>query len=102
MLKPKAVFMRVVPGADHLAAFRSMVYTEAQQHGDKQIPDGFRLIEQETVRFELSLNTLESVAQLIEMTPYKWHMNPETYERVRSLSSLVDTAEFVLQLMAPA
>lgn len=101
VLKSTGHFLCVAPGPDHLAAFRSMVYPEAQRHADKEIPAGFRLMAQEQIRFGLTLTTPASVAQLIEMTPYKWHMDPATYERVREQSSLVDTADFVLQLMAP-
>ncbi len=37
----------------------------------------------------------------MEMTPYKWHMNPETYGRVRHLTELEDTADFTIGLYRP-
>lgn len=95
-------FLCVTPGADHLAAFRSHVYEQAQPHADQDIPEGFTEVANVPVRFGLTLTSPESVAQLVEMTPYKWHMDPQTYERVRALPSLVDTAHFTLQLMKRA
>lgn len=93
--------LTVTPGEGHLAALRNLVYEDARPHAPVEGPPGFELIAEERVRFALDLTSPDSVRQLIEMTPYKWHMNPQTYERVSSMTSLSDAADFVVELMRP-
>jgi hypothetical protein len=75
-----------------------MIYEQPQSHAEAHVPEGFSLLAAEQITFPLILSRPEDVAALVEMTPYKWHMNPETYGRVRELTELQDTADFAIRL----
>ncbi|HJP31953.1 MAG TPA: methyltransferase domain-containing protein [Candidatus Latescibacteria bacterium] len=101
VLHPDGVFIEVKPGPHHLEVFRGMIYERAQAHTEVETPGGFGVLGRERVTFPLRLKQAEDVAGLVEMTPYKWHMNPETYTRVRDLTELQDTADFTIGLYRP-
>jgi 23S rRNA (guanine745-N1)-methyltransferase len=98
VLRSEGVFIEVKPGPRHLQTLRGMIYDQPQHHAEAQIPEGFSLMTAEQITFPLILSSPEDVAGLVEMTPYKWHMNPETYGRVRELTRLQDTAEFAIRM----
>ena len=98
VLRTDGVAVIVVPGPLHLQAFRAHVYEDAAQpHQVRDVYEGFSLHDERRVRFPIRLESRADVAQLIEMSPYKWHMDPGTYEKVRRIDGLEDTAEFVVQ-----
>jgi 23S rRNA (guanine745-N1)-methyltransferase len=101
VLLPDGLFIEVTPGPRHLQAFRAMIYDAPQAHNEAPVPPGFRLQQTERMTFSLRLSESEAVAGLVEMTPYKWHMNPVTYGRVRDLTELHDTADFTINLFRP-
>jgi 23S rRNA (guanine745-N1)-methyltransferase len=98
VLLPDGLFVEVTPGPRHLQAFRAMIYEAPHAHREAPVPPGFRLQQRERVMFALHLRDPEAVAELVEMTPYKWHMNPVTYARVGALTELEDTADFIIRL----
>ena len=102
VLRHGGLYIEVKPGAQHLEAFRALIYDEAHAHGKVSIPAGFQLERSDRVTFPLRLRQAGDVACLIEMTPYKWHMNPETYSRVCQLTALEDTADFAVSLYRPS
>lgn len=101
VLLPDGLFIQVTPGPRHLQAFRAMIYEAPHAHNEAPAPSGFRLQQSESVTFSLRLSEPEAVAGLVEMTPYKWHMNPVTYGQVRELTELQDTADFTINLFRP-
>ncbi|MDA0337206.1 MAG: methyltransferase domain-containing protein [bacterium] len=101
VLHETGLYIEVKPGPRHLAAFRALVYDEPQVYAEAEIPAGFHQQAQERISFPLLLPQADDVAGLVEMTPYKWHMNPETYGRVRELQGLQDTADFSVRLYRP-
>ncbi|MBT7455885.1 MAG: methyltransferase domain-containing protein [Gemmatimonadetes bacterium] len=102
VLAADGILLCVTPGEGHLANFRKLVYNDARPHTPVEVPAGFHVVSEEPVSFPLNLTSKESVSQLLEMTPYKWHMDPETYQRVRGVESLTDTADFTVQLLRRA
>lgn len=101
VLQPDGLLVEVRPGPRHLEAFRAMIYDQPQAHTEGAVPSGFQELGVERVTFPLRLSQPGDVAGLVEMTPYKWHMNPETYGRVRHLTGLEDTADFNIGLYRP-
>jgi len=102
VLRDTGVYVEVKPGPRHLESLRGMIYDQPQAHAEAEVPAGFRLVRSERVTYPLILRQAGDVAALVEMTPYKWHMNPETYGRVRDLPELEDTADFSVSLYRPA
>ena len=101
VLRAGGLFLEVKPGPRHLEVLRAMIYDQPQAHTEGEIPAGFEALGVERVTFPLTLRQPGDVAGLVEMTPYKWHMNPETYRRVRELTELEDTADFAIGLFRP-
>ena len=100
VLRPAGWFVRVTPGPEHLAGFRARIYESAQAHAATAVPAGFVEQDRQRVRFPLRLEGAETVAQLVEMTPYKWHMNPEVAADVARWTRLEDTADVVVSVAA--
>lgn len=94
----EGLFIEVKPGPVHLQAFRAMIYDQPNIHAEAPVPEGFELRIRESVTFPLVLPTGTDVAGLVEMTPYKWHMDPDTYGQVRALTQLEDTADFAVSV----
>lgn len=98
VLRGAGAFLSVIPGPGHLQGLRGLVYDEPRPHEDKGTPPGFVLRQEQRVQCPVVLRTAEEVAALVEMTPYKWHMNPETAARVGTLAELDDIADFTIRM----
>lgn len=94
VLRPGGTFVEVTPGPGHLRAYRELIYETPREHAPTPAPTGFERVAEERVTFDLSLTGAEQVAALVEMTPYRWHMDPSTYARVQGLTAWDDTADF--------
>ncbi len=82
--KAESHVLLAVPGANHLAAVRALLYETPQPH-DGQVPlvddDRFALIHLELVAGEIELATTEALRDLLTMTPYRFAVPPEAIER---------------------
>lgn len=98
VLRPDGHFVEVTPGPTHLQAYRAMIYETPREHAEAPVADGLALVHQQQVTWPLDLVRREDIAALIEMTPYKWHMNPDTYARIQGLTEWQDSADFTVRV----
>jgi 23S rRNA (guanine745-N1)-methyltransferase len=100
-LRQGGILVEVTPGPGHLRAYRELIYETPREHAPTPVPPGFEPLEEERVSFDLSLSGAPQVAALVEMTPYRWHMDPQTYARVQELTAWDDTADFRVAVYRP-
>ena len=102
ILGPGGWLLQVSPGPRHLTALRQFIYETPHDHPSPETPAGFVQLHQEQLTFPLHLASADSVAQLVAMTPYKWHTNMETSHKLGELSQWEATADFVITVSSPA
>jgi 23S rRNA (guanine745-N1)-methyltransferase len=73
VLNPQGIWLQVNPAAQHLQQLKHALYDQPLQHKvQDEIPEGFRLLEEQTLSFELQLNSAEQRMNLLMMTPFYW------------------------------
>ncbi|MEM0910747.1 MAG: putative RNA methyltransferase [Pseudomonadota bacterium] len=98
-LKPKGIWLRVQPGANHLIEIKEMVYDAPALHAESK--DTYALfddIHQEKVSYQFSLTNEEERLALLQMTPFYWSISEEKKRTlVKRLSTV--TADFNLTVL---
>ena len=99
VLQENGVLLVGAPGKGHLWELKTAVYDEAYEN-DEIPPDiaGFTLVKAEKIRYNMHITENSDLVALFMMTPYAYHTPKEGMERLRALSSLDVTAEFMIYL----
>ena len=99
VLKPCGRLITLSPGPRHLAALKAMIYDLPKGHrAEAAIPAGFTCSNQTRVSYPLHLRDPEDIGNLVAMTPYFWHMDKQTQERVSSMVELETKVDMVLTI----
>ena len=107
VLKPGGRLIQVDAGPDHLRELREIIYPTLKPHRpvENTAPAGFTALPGETVRFTLSLDSQEQIADLLAMTPHLYRASPEGRARAAALTALsltVDVRIASFAALAPA
>ena len=90
-------FIMAIPGEEHLFGLKAAIYdTPYKNVVEDTAIEGFRLVEQKTVRYPLVLDTQERIRALFMMTPYAYRTSDVGRARVMSLTSLECEAHFII------
>lgn len=90
-LKPGASLLIAYPGEGHLLQLRELIYDEVRQSGfapASVLGEGFSAAEQETVRYDFTLQNQQEIQQLLAMTPHGWRISPAAKTRISELNQL--------------
>ena len=99
VLKPYGRLITLRPGPRHLAALKAMIYDSPMDHQvEAAIPTGFTCSDQIRISYGLHLRNSEDIDNLVVMTPYYWHMDKRTQDRVLSMSNLETEIDVVLTI----
>ena len=98
VLKPAGVYCAVSPGPQHLGALKQLLYRAVRDHKAPGHPQGFSLLHERRVTFEMQLERTVDIANLLAMTPLNWKGSREGKCEVRALQSLAVEADFVVRL----
>jgi 23S rRNA (guanine745-N1)-methyltransferase len=99
VLTDKGIWLSINPASDHLFELKSMVYDTPQQHSaDVNIPEGFRLLEQQNLRFVINLEEPEQRHNLLLMTPFYWSISAEKKQHLAQHLQTV-TADFSITVL---
>ncbi|KAA1171052.1 methyltransferase domain-containing protein [Marinobacter salinexigens] len=92
--------IQVDTGPDHLRELREIIYPEikAPRHQDAKAPEGFRTLSTDVIRYELSLNSKDEIADLLAMTPHLYRANAEGRARAEGLNSIKTTVHVVIRV----
>lgn len=100
VLKPGGICLWAHPGAQHLFALRQLIYDDPQPHDvAKTHIEGFTHREDMQVAYPLHLPDAESVAALLEMTPYYWSASAEKQAHCQGLEALDVGTDFCVTVL---
>lgn len=74
-LKPDGHLVIVSPGPHHLTEIKQALYDTVRLHEKIATPEGFQLLDEQSLRFKLQLTTSEDIRHLLTMTPFFWRGN---------------------------
>lgn len=94
-LCPSGTLLTIAPGPLHLAELKALCYETPRPHDPEAIPDGFRRIDQQQIAYPLHLKR-EEIGHLLRMTPYYWHLVPQTQQQILALDELRVQTDFIL------
>jgi len=81
LLAPGGGLLRMGPTREHLWELRGLLYDEIRDYDDQKhlslIPVGMRLVDSETLSFEMQLDDAQARADLLAMTPHGWRASAE-------------------------
>src|SRR5690554_2414613 len=101
VLQPGGLLLLVGPGQNHLPNLRAALYDQVRPYRSAKQQEYFShlsLISQESLQFQLQLDSSEQIAHLLKMTPHYWSTNPAQQQPLLQLTQLHDTADMSIQV----
>jgi 23S rRNA (guanine745-N1)-methyltransferase len=99
ILKDQGWWLSVTPAPEHLFALKQQVYDQAQKHETvSTLPEGFSLVSQTRLSFEMHFTTLEQRQNLLMMTPFYWTISEQKKQLLLETLESVST-DFEIKLM---
>ena len=95
VMKKNGIFIRVLPGINHLIQIRNIIYDTVILNEDKDPVDayeGLKLIELSTVCFDISIDK-EDILSLVQMTPHYWKTSQLDKEPLNDVEMLTVTID---------
>ncbi|HYE67667.1 MAG TPA: methyltransferase domain-containing protein [Anaerovoracaceae bacterium] len=95
IMKNNGIFIRVLPGVNHLIQIRDIIYDTVILNEDKDSIDeyeGLKLIDMSKVCFDISVGK-EDILSLVQMTPHYWktsQLNKEPLYEMKMLTVTID------------
>ena len=85
VIKENGFLITVTPGERHLYQLRDIIYTDVQKHSDEsKIIQNFKLVDKVKLKYSLNINELETIKNLLEMTPFGWKISEVDKEKLYS------------------
>lgn len=99
VLKRGGYFLMVFPDVMHLYGLKSAIYDKPYKNepNDTKL-DGFELIKDEALSYDVSLKGTEEISSLFMMTPYAYRTPPERRAAILSLETLTTEVAFRIVL----
>lgn len=101
VLKPGGHILLIRPGSNHLKELVALIYDEFQLQGtplDLSAANDVFLIDTFHVNYKIDIRNNEDIINLVNMTPYHWHLNAEKKALLASTPELTTTVDFQLSL----
>lgn len=105
VLKPGGELLLANPGPAHLRELREIIYPTLKPAGSEaaSVPEGFKQVSVESVRYPMILGDADAIANLLAMTPHLYRASAAGKEKLLAHSRLavtVDVRLTRLRLMA--
>ncbi len=102
VVKPGGIVITAAPGPRHLLELKGLIYKEAQLHApDAGEIDGFDVIEQQSIAYDMELTGKEAMA-LLQMTPFAWRAKPEVWDALAEKAHFLCQTDFTLHCLRRA
>ncbi len=99
VLKKNGRFIMVYPGREHLFGLKEKIYkTPYKNEPQDAAIDGFELLKEETLTYDITLTDKESIRSLFMMTPYAYRTSKEDSDRIMSLDTITTAVEFCISV----
>lgn len=95
LLKASGIFIRVLPGPEHLIQMRRIIYPEvivSPEHDPCEDTEGLAFMESINVTYTISLTASELIS-LVKMTPHYWKTTKADKEALNEVSELTVTVD---------
>lgn len=95
VLKPGGVLIQADVGPDHLRELREIIYPSLKPERERtqSAPEGLARQGTETIRYPLTLEQPQAIADLLAMTPHLYRASAEGRARAEALKSLTVTVD---------
>lgn len=95
VLKNRGLLVKVDAGPDHLRELREIIYPSLKPEKPPmaEAPPGFSLLTTDKLRFSLTLDTPEAIADLLAMTPHFYRAPAEGRKKAARLETLTVTVD---------
>ena len=95
VLKVGGYFIMAIPGENHLFGLKSAIYETPYKNvvADTKL-EGFELVEDEPLTYNIKLDTPDAIKNLFMMTPYAYRTRPSDREKILALDSLETEVDF--------
>ncbi len=82
--------MQIDTGEQHLRELREVIYPNLKPTREKSSPLGerFNLIEERPLHFEINIESLQAIADLLTMTPHLYRASQEGKKKAAALHSI--------------
>ncbi len=95
VLRPGGVLVLIGAGERHLFGLKRALYDETYENAERaDLPQEMRLVEQRTVRDEITVKGREQIDHLFSMTPYYWRTSQSDRQKLAALQELQTEIEF--------
>lgn len=90
VLKPGGLLVQIDTGEQHLRELREIIYPSLKppREGEPPLPEGFSLVEENTLQFKLDLESREAIGDLLAMTPHLYRASQAGRESAAALQRL--------------
>jgi 23S rRNA (guanine745-N1)-methyltransferase len=89
VLTAQGILIKVDAGPDHLIELREIIYPSIKANNQSEnTPPGFTLLEQQSLRYTIRLNSQTQISQLLTMTPHLYRITAEGRARAEALTEL--------------
>ncbi len=97
VLKENGIYIRVLPGKNHLLELKSVLYEKVilNQLKDLDIPN-FSFIDKIEIEDKIKLESQERIHDLFMMTPYYYKTSKEAIKNLYALNELETTISFII------
>ncbi len=95
VLKPRGRLILVFPDEMHLFGLKSAIYETPYKNAPQDTHlDGFKLLSDEPLSYDITLESSEEIRSLFMMTPYAYRTPPRARERILGMDRLVTSVNF--------
>ena len=98
VLKKDGILMVAGAGEDHLMGLKKVIYDDPYlNEGRRDLPEEgkrFRLLDKQTVTFDITLTDQAHMEALFSMTPYYWRTSPGDHDKLRDCAELTTPVTF--------
>ncbi len=89
VIKNNGVLIVVSAGQDHLMGLKKLLYSEVHENNERaDMPKLMEKVKEENIKFDISVEGKEAIANLFEMTPYYWRTSKDDAKKLESVEIL--------------
>ncbi|WNC73776.1 23S rRNA (guanine(745)-N(1))-methyltransferase [Thalassotalea psychrophila] len=103
LLKNEGYLLTVTPGEKHLWELKQMIYQTPKYHNiDKQQLDGFELVAEENINYQMNFERGEQALTLLAMTPFAFKSSEQLVTALRQAINFTCQVDFMVRIYKKA
>ncbi len=99
ILKPKGIFIRVLPNKRHMYELKELIYEKPRENSEKEeYIKGFKLLKSIEINRVVSIDNYEDVLNLFKMTPLFYKSDLKVIENIKKIDTINLNFDFVINI----